>query len=202
MRTILQFCVLAVATLAITATMRADDDMPNFTVKAPSPDTPAVLELTSTLSDTENLAAPTGRYKDLADVATAAILKRDETVSVKTYVQTTEGQKPKLIVVSAAITSPLTLTFASNCAVNSQFTSKQTDLLTRMSQPGNVLAEVCARWTILNHDWTDHQAGIPKSYRVAMFGNRLDITYDNKEVQAYEQTAAVLRQTRLNLVQR
>jgi len=35
-----------------------------------------------------------------------------------------------------------------------------------------------------------------------MFGNRLDITYDNKEVQAYEQTAAVLRQTRLNLVQR
>lgn len=206
----------AIALVAITSCLAlsprlADDDF-NTNIPQPSAQTPSTLELTPDIpAALDKLKAPDGQYKQLADVAIAEIKQRDPAAKVTAYLREKPNAKPELVLAYSGAERTV-VTFASNCSVNSQF-NIQNAALTALLDPDkhesppdlskHLLAGICAHWTLLNHDWTDQEAVLPKKYRVSAYSGKIDITYDYQQVRDYNaKVAATIRNRSVNIAKR
>lgn len=191
------FCAAAVLSLTLFASRSyANDNVP---------DAPDVLAFVAE-QPTEGInTQPIERYKELADTVITR-LKRDNpdakfTAVVNTTKDDKQREKVRLLIVSEAV-SATTITFKSNCSVNSRFSVQPVPQITQVDSDdgtpsknyaGHWLGDVCAKWTLLNHAWVDPDAPIPKDHTAQLlFGDTLDVTYNRKEVEAYEAAVAAL----------
>lgn len=183
-------------------------------IAKPSAQTPAVLELTPDIpAATATLRTPYGQYKQLADVAITEINKRDHKARVTAYLRENKaGAKPDLVLAYVGADRTM-VTFTSNCAVNSQYQIDYNRTFTLLSDPDkyesppdisqHLLAGICADWTLLNHDWTDREAVLPKKYRVTTFSGKIDVTYDHAQIRSYNNKIAVrMRSRQVNIANR
>lgn len=191
-------CIAAAAVLfaltALTPNTYAANDLDDQS-------TPKLLEFVQARPDTGVNTAPIGQYKELADF-TISRLKREYpdakfAAVVNQVVNDKQTKEVRLLIISEPV-SDLAVAFKSNCSVNSQFNVTSLPQVAENAQQGNEykdhwLGDVCARWTLLNHGWTNPDAAIPKTRTARrMFSNVLDISYDKNEVQAYEAAISTL----------
>lgn len=169
-------------------------------------DVPRILEFVQQTPDTGTNTEPSGKFKELA-AKTIERLKQSYTkASFKAVVNQPDDkdEKARLLIISAVVSEPIALSFKSNCSVNSQFHLSQetVQLLTELERKDpkalqeHWLTDVCATWTLYNHDWLNADAGVPKTFRISVnnYGGTpfLDITYKREEVDAYKQATANL----------
>ncbi len=187
------------ATLALTAYSYADEDFNVEIANPPSANTPAILEVTPTLP--ADAVEPTGQYKELAEVTAASVAKHLPGVKVRTMMRPGSTKTKTRLFVSYEKAIPVTFIFLSNCSVNSQFTVESPVLTVKADKtaplPATLIqpwvSDVCAHWTLLNHDWVEQAASRPKTFSMRVMHDRLDITYDSNEVKAYKEAVAAIR---------
>ncbi len=185
---------LTALTLLLATTSLFALDTTDIPLRTPSNDTPAILETAPALPADTQLQEPTGEYKLLADVVVAGVRRGRPDVKVRTVVRpgaVHTKTKSRLLVVYADAPQ-LTLTFASNCTVNSGFSVSTVPLVAAVESPTKAdiplpawTEEVCASWTLLNHGWVHEVVPSPRTYTFRTHNNTIDVSYNRDEVHSH-----------------
>ena len=195
-----KFLTLLVAVMAVTASYAQDLSIPK------RPDTsPICIEVTPTLPNCD-LQEPVGEYKAIADDITQLVCRRHPRTKVRTFMRGGGTRATSTLVISYAEANPWKIMYVSNCAVNSQFRIETQTAKTETCDPflgleKTLVADICAYWTIHNHDWIVGHADVPRTYATKLYQTYdadysvtaeevviLDITYKRDEVVNYYQS--------------
>ncbi len=163
-------------------------------VPQPTPDTPSEVELTPTIDPSVSPTEPVGKAKLLADAIVTRLHAKHPDYNIRAVVLPQKNKTKVRLTVQYPGAEPVLLSFVSNCSVNSQFnvnpalSSSLTDAAKstrKQDLADHIVTLVCADWTCLNHSWSASEAPLPTKYRVSIHDKRLDISYDEGQVKAY-----------------
>lgn len=171
---------------------------PVVEIPQPTPDTPSEVELVPAIDPGVAGTEPVGKAKQLADAIVTRLHAKHPDYNIRAVVLPQKHKTRVRLTVQYPGAEPVLMSFVSNCSVNSQFNVSPGSSFSNLADPDStapkqdladhIVTLVCADWTCLNHSWDAAEATVPTKYRVSIHDKRLDISYDESQVKAYNRT--------------